>query len=425
MPDLDDYAPYDDGLGANRTEEWFRQHFAPITGSGVIAGIDGDFAVTQHAGGDQSVDVAAGQCFIRGQWGKSTSTKTVGLSAAHATLARIDRIVLRNDFSANKISIEVLEGTPGATPAIPALTQSSSRWEIGLARIARAATDNVVGTADITDERNFLTFTGNEGGGLLRPVRVATTAAITLATGAEAGDTIDGVTLAAGDSLLVKDQASGAENGPYIVNQTGAPTRRSDFDASSKVRAGVGVRVAEGTTNADKTFFLTTNAPIVLGTTALTFAADTSTGAGATVVRKTATESVTSSTTMQDDDHLSFVCPANKTHVGEIVLFVETGAEAADLLVEMTTSTGTLIVGVHGLASTTTAETGDMNALAGGSGTDILIGIDAGFATTAVLKFIVTAGGTDATVKFRWAQGVSSATATSVLAGSHLTHQEA
>jgi len=103
-------------------------------------------------------------------------------------------------------------------------------------------------------------------------VRVATTAAGTLATDFENGDTIDGVVLATGDRILIKDQTAGSENGIYIVNATGAPTRSADADVSAEVTSGMSCLVSEGTANADKVFVLTTNDPITLDTTALVFA---------------------------------------------------------------------------------------------------------------------------------------------------------
>jgi phage-related tail fiber protein len=102
-------------------------------------------------------------------------------------------------------------------------------------------------------------------------VRAATTAAGTLATDFENGDTIDGVVLATGNRILIKDQAAGAENGIYTVNASGAPTRATDADSSAEVTAGMAVVVTEGTSNADTFWVLTTNDAITLGTTALAF----------------------------------------------------------------------------------------------------------------------------------------------------------
>lgn len=101
--------------------------------------------------------------------------------------------------------------------------------------------------------------------------RVATTAAIALASQCEAGDTIDGVVLVAGDRVLVKDQAAPAENGVYVVAASGAPSRATDFDASADVTEGAFLFVREGTANADTGWQLTTNAPITIGVTSLSF----------------------------------------------------------------------------------------------------------------------------------------------------------
>lgn len=109
-------------------------------------------------------------------------------------------------------------------------------------------------------------------------VRVATTGAVTLATGFENGDTIDGVTLATNDRVLVKDQAAGAENGIYTVNASGAPTRAVDMDSSAEVQAGLYVFVEEGTANADSGWVLTTDGAITVGTTALAFTQFTGAG---------------------------------------------------------------------------------------------------------------------------------------------------
>ena len=100
-------------------------------------------------------------------------------------------------------------------------------------------------------------------------VRVATTANITIASDLNVGDTIDGVTLADGDRVLVKDQSTGSQNGIYVAGSS--PVRSADANTSSEVTAGLFVFVEEGTVNADNGFVLTTNDTITLDTTALTF----------------------------------------------------------------------------------------------------------------------------------------------------------
>ena len=102
-------------------------------------------------------------------------------------------------------------------------------------------------------------------------VRVATTANGTLATAFANGETVDGITLATGDRILLKDQSTGSENGIYTVNASGAPTRATDFDENSEVTGGTFFFVEEGTTNADNGFVMTNDGTVTVGTTALVF----------------------------------------------------------------------------------------------------------------------------------------------------------
>jgi hypothetical protein len=102
-------------------------------------------------------------------------------------------------------------------------------------------------------------------------VRLATTAPITLATGLENGDTLDGVTLATGDRVLVKNQTDATENGIYVVAASGAPARSSDADTAAEITASFAVFVEEGTVNTDSGWTLTNNGTITVGTSELSF----------------------------------------------------------------------------------------------------------------------------------------------------------
>lgn len=104
-------------------------------------------------------------------------------------------------------------------------------------------------------------------------VRVATTASITLS----GTQTIDGIALSVGNRVLVKDQATGSQNGIYLV-AAGAWTRTTDADTSAKVTAGLYTFVEEGTTNGDTGWVLTTDNPITLATTTLVFSQFTGAG---------------------------------------------------------------------------------------------------------------------------------------------------
>jgi hypothetical protein len=101
-------------------------------------------------------------------------------------------------------------------------------------------------------------------------VRAATSAAGTLATSFENGDVIDGITLATGDRILIKNQAAAAENGIYTVNASGAPTRATDMDIWTEV-PGFIVSVQVGTVNSDTLWLSTADLGGTLDTTAITF----------------------------------------------------------------------------------------------------------------------------------------------------------
>ena len=97
-------------------------------------------------------------------------------------------------------------------------------------------------------------------------VHVATTGNITLS----GTQTIDGVAVEAGDRVLVKNQTAGDDNGIYVA-AAGAWSRAADANTSSEVTPGMFVFVEEGTANGDNGFVLTTDAPITLDNTSLTF----------------------------------------------------------------------------------------------------------------------------------------------------------
>jgi len=105
-------------------------------------------------------------------------------------------------------------------------------------------------------------------------VRVATISNVTLSGGAPS--TVDGVTLVVGDRVLVKEQSAAAQNGIYVVQTLGTGSngtwvRATDADTSTEVSPGMFTIVESGATHGDSGWFLSTDGPITLGTTALVF----------------------------------------------------------------------------------------------------------------------------------------------------------
>ncbi len=103
-----------------------------------------------------------------------------------------------------------------------------------------------------------------------RGVRAASTASVVPAS-VIPGYTMDGVTLAANDRVILKNSSSPQVNGIYVVNSSGAATRATDSDTWSEI-VGTVVLVQEGSTQADTAWVCTSNEGGTLGSTNITYA---------------------------------------------------------------------------------------------------------------------------------------------------------
>ena len=163
-------------------------------------------------------------------------------------------------------------------------------------------------------------------------VRAATTANITISTALNNGDTLDGVTLATGDRVLVKDQSSAAGNGIYVVGAT--PVR--DYDVSTDDPAfGFLVYVREGTTNGGTVWKNTNTSAPTIDTTSLTFAQVTS--GSALTVKDEGSDLDTAVTSI--DFVGSGVTATNVGHA--VTVTIPTATHALDDLTDVTISSAT------------------------------------------------------------------------------------
>lgn len=101
-------------------------------------------------------------------------------------------------------------------------------------------------------------------------VRVATIMNGTYSSAFEDGDTVDGVVLAEGDRILLKNQNAVNLNGIYVVLANGIPDRAEDADSTDDL-AGATVFVEEGTANAGTTWACTIPSDAEFGADDITF----------------------------------------------------------------------------------------------------------------------------------------------------------
>ena len=125
------------------------EYFEGIINEGVCQHIDGGLAVT--AGTGLSVNVAAGKAFIGKKWIRNDASLTLTISAASASYARIDAVVLRRNNTTRTCQIVVKSGTPAASPAAPSMTRAGGVYEMCLAYVNVAANATSV---TVTDKRS-------------------------------------------------------------------------------------------------------------------------------------------------------------------------------------------------------------------------------------------------------------------------------
>lgn len=97
--------------------------------------------------------------------------------------------------------------------------------------------------------------------------RVATTANITLS----GTQTIDGISVIAGDRVLVKDQSTASQNGIYVC-AAGAWSRSTDCDSTAEYTTAAFTFIEEGSTNGTTQWKVSTTGSITVGTTSVTWA---------------------------------------------------------------------------------------------------------------------------------------------------------
>ena len=368
------------GIGA----PWMTTGGLNIPRSGVVAGRGGELSVGQTGGGAMSVTVQPGVAVINtgsfsnhhGAWiaGTDSTALVVTIATADTTNPRIDIIVAKVEDaeytgSVNTWSIVAVTGTPAGSPSPPAAPNNS----ITLAEVSVPANDTSITTGQITDKRPFAVGVG----GVL-PV---------LSTGRPTSPQ-------KGQPIFETDTSK-----VYFYDGTTwqqALVLRSGNDIDSAVTFGSDISVVGNLS--------------VTGIGAMTF------------IRKTADESVASSTTLQNDDHFTFTLAATATYWIQGMLMLDAG-QTGDFKSDWTGPAGTVV---------SIAWLGDSIGTAGGSNeishalqnalTDVVAfgGAQSGGGTIRPIQFqgTIRTTGTSGTLQWRFAQNSSTVTPTIIKANS-------
>ena len=125
---------------------------------GIVEDVFGELAVTAN-GVNLNIAVASGAAHVHGIVYDQLGSKTVTLDPADATNPRVDTIAVEVAPAGSGIEIEgrselvVLTGAPSASPVAPALTQSSTVWQLPLADIRVDAGVTAIATNKVSDRR--------------------------------------------------------------------------------------------------------------------------------------------------------------------------------------------------------------------------------------------------------------------------------
>ena len=278
----------------------------PTTNSGVVTALNipqGD--AIQFGSGNNLIyqDRTSAVNFFRGD--NTISIKSDGVNIGNASLSS-DRATIQSSFTGNTGDVQINHANVTTGTSIRLSTNSTGLNLCGAIQFKDTSNNNTasidtngnitatnIGTIS-SQASNNVAITGGSITGIGTPsnnsdvaiksyvdelvaglrtriiAEVATTANVNLSNGLEAGDTIDGVTLVAGDRVLVKDQSTATENGLYLAVSSGAASRDPQYDTIAELSGGL-IVVNQGSTNDNKIFLCTTDSDGSLGSTNITY----------------------------------------------------------------------------------------------------------------------------------------------------------
>jgi hypothetical protein len=197
----------------------------------------------------------------------STATQTeLNLKANLAGPTFTGTVVLPSTTSVGNVSATELGYLDGVTSAIQ--TQLGARLPLSGGTMTGALTLSGAPTVDLHAATKLYVDNVVAGINFHEAVRVATTANITLS----GTQTIDGVSVVAGNRVLVKNQTTQTQNGIYVVSAS-AWSRAADADNTpdGELKGGDFTLVLEGTVNSGYGYICSNTSAITIGTTNITY----------------------------------------------------------------------------------------------------------------------------------------------------------
>lgn len=131
--------------------EDFANYFKTFIGNGVFPNPSNNLIVTSN--GDMTITVSPGYAFINGYMYSNTDDLILTHNVSDSILNRIDRVVVRCDFSNREITVVIKQGESNSNPTAPTLQRDTTIYELGIADILINRGSISILQSNITDTR--------------------------------------------------------------------------------------------------------------------------------------------------------------------------------------------------------------------------------------------------------------------------------